>query len=67
MAATCSETGVIGALPGVIGAMMAGEVVKLISGAGAPLRGRMLIYDALYAETRLITMTRNENCPVCGG
>lgn len=67
MAATCSETGVIGALPGVIGAMMAGEVVKLIAGAGAPLRGRMLIYDALYAETRLITMTRNENCPVCGG
>lgn len=67
MTATCSETGVIGALPGVIGAMMAGEVVKLIAGAGAPLRGRMLIYDALYAETRLITMTRNENCPVCGG
>lgn len=67
MAATCSETGVIGALPGVIGAMMAGEVVKLIAGAGEPLRGRMLIYDALYAETRLITMKRNENCPVCGG
>ncbi|WP_420395821.1 HesA/MoeB/ThiF family protein [Nioella sp.] len=67
MAATCSETGVIGALPGVIGAMMAGEVVKLIAGAGEPLRGRMLIYDALYAETRLITMKRNEMCPVCGG
>jgi molybdopterin/thiamine biosynthesis adenylyltransferase len=67
MAATCSETGVIGALPGVIGAMMAGEVVKLIAGAGEPLRGRMLIYDALYAETRLITMKRAENCPVCSG
>lgn len=67
MAATCSETGVIGALPGVIGAMMAGEVVKLIAGAGEPLRGRMLIYDALYAEIRLIKMARNENCPVCGG
>ncbi|MGI3185674.1 HesA/MoeB/ThiF family protein, partial [Nioella aestuarii] len=67
MAATCSETGVIGALPGVIGAMMAGEVVKLIAGAGEPLRGRMLIYDALYAETRLIKMARNENCPVCSG
>jgi molybdopterin/thiamine biosynthesis adenylyltransferase len=66
MAATCSETGVIGALPGVIGAMMAGEVVKLIAGAGDPLRGRMLIYDALYAETRLIRMKRDENCPVCG-
>lgn len=67
MAATCSETGVIGALPGVIGAMMAGEVVKLITGAGEPLRGRMLIYDALYAETRLITLKRAENCPICGG
>jgi len=67
MAATCSETGVIGALPGVIGAMMAGEVVKLIAGTGEPLRGRMLIFDALYAETRLITMKRDENCPVCGG
>lgn len=67
MAATCSETGVIGALPGVIGAIMAGEVVKLIAGAGAPLRGRMLIYDALYAETRLITVKRDQNCPVCGG
>lgn len=67
MTATCSETGVIGALPGVIGAMMAGEVVKAITGAGQPLRGRMLIYDALYAETRLITLKRAENCPVCGG
>ena len=62
-----TETGVSGALPGVIGAMMAGETVKLIAGAGEPLRGRMLIFDALYAETRLITMKRAENCPVCGG
>lgn len=65
MAATCSETGVIGALPGVIGAMMAGEVVKEITGAGDGLRGRMLIFDALYAETRVITLRRNPDCVVC--
>ena len=66
MAATCSETGVIGALPGVIGAIMAGEVIKEIAGAGQGLRGRMLIFDALYAETRLITLKRDPSCPVCG-
>lgn len=66
MAATCSETGVIGALPGVIGAMMAGEVVKEIAGAGQGLRGRMLIFDALYAETRTIALKRDPSCPVCG-
>jgi len=66
MAATCSETGVIGALPGVIGAMMAGEVIKEIAGAGQGLRGRMLIFDALYAETRLITLKRDPSCQVCG-
>ena len=66
MAATCSESGVIGALPGVIGAMMASETVKTLTGAGDPLRGRMLIFDALYAETRTITLGRNADCAVCG-
>ncbi len=66
MAATCSETGVIGAMPGVVGAMMATEAIKWIAGAGEPLAGRMLIYDALYAETRLITLKRNPDCAVCG-
>ncbi len=66
MAATCAETGVIGALPGVVGAMMALEVVKHIAGAGQGLRGRMLIYDALHAETRTILLKRRADCPVCG-
>ncbi|WP_071673898.1 HesA/MoeB/ThiF family protein [Nioella nitratireducens] len=66
MAATCSETGVIGAMPGVVGAMMATEVIKWIAGAGEPLTGRMLIYDALYADTRLITLKRAADCAVCG-
>ncbi|MBF9049068.1 molybdopterin-synthase adenylyltransferase MoeB [Roseobacter sp. HKCCD9010] len=66
MAATCSETGVIGALPGVIGTMMALEAIKEITGAGEGLRGRMLIYDALYAETRIIRLKRRADCAVCG-
>jgi molybdopterin/thiamine biosynthesis adenylyltransferase len=67
MAATCAETGVVGALPGVIGAMMALEAVKEITGAGQGLRGRMLIHDALHAETRVIVLKRRADCPVCGG
>jgi molybdopterin/thiamine biosynthesis adenylyltransferase len=63
---SCAEAGIIAPLPGVIGSMMALEAVKHITGAGEGLRGRMLIYDALYAETRIITLTRRADCPVCG-
>lgn len=64
---TCAEGGVLGPLPGVMGAMMAVEAVKLICDAGEGLRGRMLIYDALYAETRIMSMKPRTDCPVCGG
>ena len=63
---SCAEAGVLGPLPGIIGAMMAAETVKLITGAGDPLRGRMLIHDALYAETRVIALDRRADCAVCG-
>ncbi|SEQ11346.1 HesA/MoeB/ThiF family protein [Thalassovita taeanensis] len=66
LAPSCAEAGVIGPLPGVIGAMMAVEAVKLITGAGAALRGEMLIYDALWGETRKITLKRRADCPICG-
>lgn len=66
LAPSCAEAGVIGPLPGVIGSMMAVEAVKLITGAGAPLRGQMLIYDALYGESRSIQIKRRSNCPTCG-
>lgn len=66
LSATCAETGVIGALPGVIGAMMALEAVKEITGAGESLRGRMLIYDAFHGETRIISLKRRADCMVCG-
>lgn len=66
LSATCAETGVIGALPGVVGSMMALEAVKELTGAGEGLRGRMLIYDALHAETRTVRITRSAQCSVCG-
>jgi len=67
LAPSCAEAGVVGPLPGVIGAMMAVEAVKVITWAGAPLRGEMLIYDALYGETRKIGLKPRGDCPVCGG
>ena len=54
-------------MPGVVGAMMAVEAIKVITGAGVTLKGEMLIYDALYGETRKIGLKRREACPVCGG
>jgi len=65
LAPSCSEAGVIGPLPGVIGTMMAVEAIKLITGAGAGLRSEMLIYDALYGESRKITLRPRPDCPVC--
>lgn len=66
LAPTCAEAGVLGPLPGVVGAMMAVEAVKEITGAGEGLRGRMLIYDALHGESRMIALKRSPDCPVCG-
>ncbi|MBQ0751823.1 MAG: HesA/MoeB/ThiF family protein, partial [Roseovarius sp.] len=63
LAPSCSEAGVLGPLPGVVGAMMAAEAVKLITGAGQPLRGEMLIYDALYGESRKIGLSPRADCP----
>jgi molybdopterin/thiamine biosynthesis adenylyltransferase len=64
-APNCAEGGVIGALPGVVGAMMALEAIKHLTGAGQCLRGEMLIYDGLWAESRKVTIERNESCDVC--
>lgn len=63
---TCAEAGVAAPLPGIIGAMMATEAVKHITGAGMTLRGRLMIHDALFAETRLIKVKRRADCKVCG-
>ncbi|MCK0126383.1 molybdopterin-synthase adenylyltransferase MoeB [Gelidibacter sp. F2691] len=66
LAPSCSEAGVVGPLPAIIGGIMAMEAVKEITGAGEGLRGRMLIYDAMYAQTRVIKAKRRVGCECCG-
>jgi len=66
-AETCSVVGVVGALAGVIGSLMALEAIKLLTGAGEPLTGRLMIYDALAGETRTVRVAADPECPVCGG
>ena len=66
LAPSCAEAGVLGPLPGVVGTMMAVEAVKLIVGAGAPLRGVLVIYDALWGESRRIAIARRPDCATCG-
>lgn len=66
-AETCAAVGVVGALAGVIGSMMALEAVKLIVGAGEALTGRLMIYEALTGEARTVRVGADPACPVCGG
>ncbi len=67
LAPSCAEAGVVGALPGVIGSMMALEAVKLIARAGEGLRGRMFLFDGLHMESRRVTLRTRADCAVCGG
>ena len=64
---SCAEAGVVSPLPGIIGAMMAAEAVKRIAGAGETLAGRLMIFDALYADSRTIAVRPRPGCAVCGG
>ncbi|WP_102226739.1 HesA/MoeB/ThiF family protein [Acidimangrovimonas sediminis] len=63
---TCAEAGVVAPLPGILGTMMALEAVKHITGAGATLRGEMLVWDGLWGESRKFRLTRRAACPACG-
>ena len=65
-AETCAVVGVVGALAGVIGSMMALEAVKVIAAAGEPLSGRLLIYDGLAGEARTVRLRADPRCPACG-
>jgi len=64
---SCAEAGVMGPMAGTIGCMMATEAIKVITGAGRPLVGRLMIYDALDAGARVFETSRNAECAVCGG
>jgi sulfur-carrier protein adenylyltransferase/sulfurtransferase len=63
---SCAEGGVLGVLPGVIGTIQATETIKLLLGAGEPLVGRFLIYDAWRMRFRELKLRRDPACPVCG-
>ncbi len=65
MAPSCGANGVLGVLPGTMGLLQATEVIKLILGQGEPLIGRLLMYDALAAETSEVRVRRDPKCPIC--
>ncbi len=65
-AETCAAVGIVGALTGVIGSMMALEAIKLIADAGDQLLGRILLFDGLQGEARTVILKRDPACPVCG-
>ncbi len=64
-AETCARVGVVGALAGIVGAMTALEAIKIITGAGEALTGRLLLYDGLSATARTVRITADPACPVC--
>src|SRR5689334_19638476 len=65
LAPSCGANGVLGALPGVMGMFQTVETVKLIIGAGEPLIGRLMLYDALQETTTELKVRRDPNCPIC--
>lgn len=65
-AETCVAVGVVGALAGVIGSMMALEAIKRLTGAGQALTGRLLVYEGLTGEARTLKVGADPACPACG-
>jgi molybdopterin/thiamine biosynthesis adenylyltransferase/rhodanese-related sulfurtransferase len=63
---SCAEGGVLGVLPGIVGSIQAMETIKLILGAGDPLVGRLLLFDALAMRFRELKLRKNPDCPMCG-
>ncbi len=63
---SCAEGGVLGVLPGIVGAIQAMETIKLILGRGDALVGRLLLFDALGMKFRELKLRRNRDCPACG-
>ena len=65
LAPSCAEAGVLGVLPGIIGSIQAVETIKLLLGIGDPLVGRLLTYDSLAQDFRVLKVRRDPNCPAC--
>jgi molybdopterin/thiamine biosynthesis adenylyltransferase len=62
----CSLVGIVGALTGVIGSMMALEAIKEITGAGDSLAGRLMLFDGLGGQARTVRLSPDPACPTCG-
>lgn len=65
-AETCERVGVVGALAGVMGSLAALEAIKLITGAGDSLKAKLLIFDGLTMQSRVVKLAADPACPVCG-
>jgi len=65
LAPSCGANGVLGVLPGTMGLLQATEVIKLVTGSGDPLIGRLLLYDALATTFTDLKVRRDPECPVC--
>ncbi len=63
---SCAEGGVLGVLPGIVGALQANEAIKLILGEGEPLVGRLLLFDAWQMRFHELKLAKDARCPVCG-
>jgi adenylyltransferase/sulfurtransferase len=63
---SCAEGGVLGVLPGIIGSLQANEALKIITGIGTPLSGRLFLFDALKFESRIVKFSRDANNPISG-
>jgi adenylyltransferase/sulfurtransferase len=63
---SCAHSGVMAAMTGIVGASQALEAIKLLSGYGEPLVGRLLMLDGKFMEWRELSLARKPDCPVCG-
>ena len=63
---SCAEGGVVGVVPGVIGSLQALEAIKLVTGVGVPLIGRLLLFEGMKLQFREITLAKDSDCVVCG-
>jgi adenylyltransferase/sulfurtransferase len=66
MVPSCAEGGVLGVLPGLVGVIQATEAIKLVTGVGEPLVGRLVLVDALRMQFRTVKLRKDPRCPACG-
>ncbi|WP_026608777.1 HesA/MoeB/ThiF family protein [Methylocaldum szegediense] len=66
LAESCAQSGILAPLPGIIGSLQALEAIKVLTGVGETLRGRLLLFDALRMEWHQMILKRNPKCPTCG-